>query len=33
LKALPGRPVHGAILGRALYDGDIDPQAALKAAA
>jgi phosphoribosylformimino-5-aminoimidazole carboxamide ribotide isomerase len=33
LKALPGRPIHGVILGRALYDGDIDPRAALQAAA
>jgi len=33
LKGLPGRPVHGVILGRALYDGDILPGAALKAAA
>jgi phosphoribosylformimino-5-aminoimidazole carboxamide ribotide isomerase len=32
LKALPGRPVHGCILGRALYDGDIEPRAALAAA-
>lgn len=27
-----GAPVSGAILGRALYDGDIDPKAAIKAA-
>lgn len=27
-----GAPVSGSILGRALYDGDIDPMAALKAA-
>jgi phosphoribosylformimino-5-aminoimidazole carboxamide ribotide isomerase len=33
LKARPGRPIHGCILGRALYDGDIDPEAAIKAAA
>ncbi len=26
------RPVHGAILGRALYDGDIDPAEAVEAA-
>lgn len=26
------RPIAGAILGRALYDGDIDPRAALEAA-
>jgi phosphoribosylformimino-5-aminoimidazole carboxamide ribotide isomerase len=32
LNARPGRPIHGAILGRALYDGDIDPAEALRAA-
>lgn len=32
LKAQPGRPIAGAILGRALYDGDIDPGQALRAA-
>jgi len=32
LRALPGRAIHGCILGRALYDGDIDPVAALAAA-
>lgn len=32
LKARPGRAIHGCILGRALYDGDIDPAAALAAA-
>jgi phosphoribosylformimino-5-aminoimidazole carboxamide ribotide isomerase len=32
LKAQRGTPVAGAILGRALYDGLIDPVAALKAA-
>jgi phosphoribosylformimino-5-aminoimidazole carboxamide ribotide isomerase len=32
LRARAGRPIHGAILGRALYDGDIDPKAALEAA-
>jgi phosphoribosylformimino-5-aminoimidazole carboxamide ribotide isomerase len=32
LKARPGRPIAGAILGRALYDGDIDPKEALLAA-
>jgi phosphoribosylformimino-5-aminoimidazole carboxamide ribotide isomerase len=33
LKARAGkRAIHGAILGRALYDGDIDPAAALEAA-
>ncbi len=32
LRALPGRAIAGCILGRALYDGDIDPAAALKAA-
>ncbi|MDZ4761474.1 MAG: 1-(5-phosphoribosyl)-5-[(5-phosphoribosylamino)methylideneamino]imidazole-4-carboxamide isomerase [Alphaproteobacteria bacterium] len=31
LKSRPGRPIEGAILGRALYDGDIDPAAALRA--
>lgn len=33
LKARPGRPIHGAILGRALYDGDLLPADALAAAA
>lgn len=33
LRALPGRAVHGCVLGRALYDGDIIPKDALKAAA
>lgn len=33
LKARAGRPVHGVILGRALYDGDISAREALKAAA
>jgi phosphoribosylformimino-5-aminoimidazole carboxamide ribotide isomerase len=33
LKARPGRPIHGCILGRALYDGDIDPADAIAAAA
>jgi phosphoribosylformimino-5-aminoimidazole carboxamide ribotide isomerase len=32
LRARPGRAIHGAILGRALYDGDIDPADALRAA-
>jgi phosphoribosylformimino-5-aminoimidazole carboxamide ribotide isomerase len=32
LKARPGRPIAGAILGRALYDGDIDPKDAMLAA-
>lgn len=32
LKARAGRPIEGAILGRALYDGDIDPAEALLAA-
>ena len=32
LRNRPGRPIHGAILGRALYDGDIDPSEALLAA-
>lgn len=31
LKARPGTPIAGAILGRALYDGDIDPTEALLA--
>lgn len=33
LKTRPGRPIHGAILGRALYDGDVNASDALKAAA
>jgi phosphoribosylformimino-5-aminoimidazole carboxamide ribotide isomerase len=33
LKARNGRPIHGAILGRALYDGDLSAEAALAAAA
>lgn len=33
LKARPGRAIHGVILGRALYDGDILPAEALTAAA
>jgi phosphoribosylformimino-5-aminoimidazole carboxamide ribotide isomerase len=34
LKARAGRhPIHGCILGRALYDGDIDPAEALTVAA
>ena len=33
LRAAPGkRPIAGTILGRALYDGDIDPARALAAA-
>ena len=32
LKRRTGRPIAGAILGRALYDGDIDPAEALLAA-
>jgi phosphoribosylformimino-5-aminoimidazole carboxamide ribotide isomerase len=32
LKARAGTPIEGAILGRALYDGDIDPAEALLAA-
>jgi phosphoribosylformimino-5-aminoimidazole carboxamide ribotide isomerase len=32
LKARHGQPIEGAILGRALYDGDIDPKEALLAA-
>jgi phosphoribosylformimino-5-aminoimidazole carboxamide ribotide isomerase len=31
LKSRSGRPIAGAVLGRALYDGDIDPAEALKA--
>ncbi|MBU6318208.1 MAG: 1-(5-phosphoribosyl)-5-[(5-phosphoribosylamino)methylideneamino]imidazole-4-carboxamide isomerase [Alphaproteobacteria bacterium] len=30
LKKRPGRPIGGAILGRSLYDGDIQPELALK---
>lgn len=33
LRERRGRAIHGAILGRALYDGDINPGAALAAAA
>ena len=34
LKARVGkRPIHGVILGRALYDGDLTPEAAIAAAA
>jgi phosphoribosylformimino-5-aminoimidazole carboxamide ribotide isomerase len=33
LRRWPGRAIHGAILGRALYDGDIDPAAAQALAA
>ncbi|MES1157259.1 MAG: 1-(5-phosphoribosyl)-5-[(5-phosphoribosylamino)methylideneamino]imidazole-4-carboxamide isomerase [Alphaproteobacteria bacterium] len=33
LKARPGRAIHGVILGRALYDGDISAIPALEAAA
>jgi phosphoribosylformimino-5-aminoimidazole carboxamide ribotide isomerase len=32
LKARKGRPIAGAVLGRALYEGTIDPAEALKAA-
>jgi phosphoribosylformimino-5-aminoimidazole carboxamide ribotide isomerase len=32
LRAQPGQPIAGAILGRALYDGDINPGEALLAA-
>lgn len=32
LKSRPGRPIAGAIIGRALYDGALDPKAALAAA-
>jgi phosphoribosylformimino-5-aminoimidazole carboxamide ribotide isomerase len=33
LKAWPGAPIHGLILGRALYDGDVSAVDALAAAA
>jgi len=33
VKARPGRPIAGAVLGRALYNGAIDPAEALKVAA
>jgi len=33
VKARKGRPIAGAVLGRALYNGDIVPAEALKAAA
>jgi phosphoribosylformimino-5-aminoimidazole carboxamide ribotide isomerase len=33
LKARKGVPVSGAVLGRALYNGAIDPAAALRLAA
>jgi phosphoribosylformimino-5-aminoimidazole carboxamide ribotide isomerase len=33
LKAWPGRAIHGLILGRALYDGDVTAAGALAAAA
>jgi phosphoribosylformimino-5-aminoimidazole carboxamide ribotide isomerase len=33
LKARPGTPIAGAVLGRALYNGAIDPRAALEIAA
>lgn len=32
LRALPGRAIQGCVLGRALYDGDIEAGAALRAA-
>ena len=32
LRGWRGRPIHGAILGRALYDGDIVPEEALRRA-
>ncbi len=32
VKARPGRPIAGAVLGRALYNGAIDPAEALRAA-
>jgi len=33
LKAWPGSPIHGAVIGRALYEGDLSAAAALAAAA
>lgn len=33
LKSRPGRSIHGAIIGRALYEGELSPAAALAAAA
>jgi phosphoribosylformimino-5-aminoimidazole carboxamide ribotide isomerase len=33
LKARQGRPIHGLIIGRALYEGDLDARRALAAAA
>jgi phosphoribosylformimino-5-aminoimidazole carboxamide ribotide isomerase len=33
LKARKGTPIHGAVLGRALYNGDITPAEALRVAA
>ncbi|MBB36532.1 MAG: 1-(5-phosphoribosyl)-5-[(5-phosphoribosylamino)methylideneamino]imidazole-4-carboxamide isomerase [Hirschia sp.] len=33
LMAYPGARIHGSILGRALYDGDIDPATAIELAA
>ncbi|HVY87049.1 MAG TPA: 1-(5-phosphoribosyl)-5-[(5-phosphoribosylamino)methylideneamino]imidazole-4-carboxamide isomerase [Caulobacterales bacterium] len=33
LRARAGRAIHGCILGRALYDGDLSAQAAIEAAA
>jgi phosphoribosylformimino-5-aminoimidazole carboxamide ribotide isomerase len=33
LRARPGRAIHGAIIGRALYEGDLSAKAALAAAA
>jgi phosphoribosylformimino-5-aminoimidazole carboxamide ribotide isomerase len=33
LRARPGRAIHGAIIGRALYEGDLSARDALAAAA
>lgn len=33
LRARPGRPIHGAVIGRALYEGDLSARDALAAAA
>ena len=33
LKARSGRAIHGCIIGRALYDGELSAQAAIEAAA
>jgi len=33
LRTRTGRAIHGAIIGRALYEGELAPEAALAAAA